>query len=260
MEFREEQGTFPNGVWERGRTAYASRSLIAFPISTVEIDFSPGRARSAVRRPDCERGFHGLLDRGGGFVLVEGVAEHERGGKNLRDGIGDALARDVGRGTAARFVEAERAIGQRGAGQQPERADRRRGFVADDVAEKILAEHDVELLRLAHELHGGVVDVHEFERHVGILRRDGLHRLAPEQAGLEHVGLVDERDALAPQPRGLEGDVGDPLDFLRLVDHGVDRALAALDGDGLLGLAEIESAGQFAHDQHVEAVGNPFAS
>ena len=49
----------------------------------------------------------------------------------------------------------------------------------------------------------------------------------------------------------------DALDFLRLVDHGVDSPLAAFDGDGAFRLAEVESAGEFAHDEEVEAVGNP---
>jgi hypothetical protein len=205
-----------------------------------------------------ERGFDRSLNGVGRLVFLERVAEHERGGQNLRDGIGDALARDVGCGTAARLVEAEGAVGQGRAGQESKRADRRGRLVADDVAEEIFAEHDVELLRLADELHRGVVDIHEVERDVGILRREGLDRLAPEDARLEHIRLVDQRDPFAAQLRGLEGDVGDPFDFLRIVDHRVDGALAALDGNGLLGLAEIESAGQFAHHQHVETVGDEF--
>ncbi len=85
---------------------------------------------------------------------------------------------------------------------------------------------DVELLRLAHELHGGVIDVHEVELHIGDIAAHGLDRLAPEQTGLEHVGLVDERDLLAAQARGLERDVGDAFDLACFVDHRVDRALA----------------------------------
>ena len=44
------------------------------------------------------------------------------------------------------------------------------------------------------------------------------HDLAPQPAGLEHVGLVDARH---PRARGAEGDPGDPLDLLARVDAGV---------------------------------------
>ncbi len=132
------------------------------------------------------------------------------------------------------------------------------GLVADDVAEHVFAEHDVELLGPADELHGGVVDVEELELHVGILRGDGLDRLAPEQAGLEHVGLVDDGDELAAQTRGLEADVGDALDLVRVVDHRVDGALAGRDALRALGIAEIDAAGQLAHDEDVEAAGDQF--
>ena len=45
--------------------------------------------------------------------------------------------------------------------------------------------------------------------------------LAPQPAGLEHVGLVD---AGHPRARGAERDPGDPLDLLARVDAGVGRA------------------------------------
>ena len=97
------------------------------------------------------------------------------------------------------------------------------------------------------------------ERDVRILRREGLHRLAPEDAGFKHIGLVDQRDLFAPQLRGLEGDMGHPLDLARFIDHRVDGPFAELEGEGVLGLAEVEAAGQLAHDEDVEAAGNPLA-
>jgi hypothetical protein len=54
--------------------------------------------------------------------------------------------------------------------------------------------------------------------------------------------------------RQLEGDAGDALDLVGVVDLRVDAALLAVaEIDDLLRLAEIDAAGQFAHDQDVEA-------
>ena len=60
---------------------------------------------------------------------------------------------------------------------------------------------------------------------------------------------------VAALARQLEGDAGDALDLVRGVDLRVDGALlAVLQRDDLLGLAEIDAAGQLAHDQDVEAL------
>jgi hypothetical protein len=58
---------------------------------------------------------------------------------------------------------------------------------------------------------------------------------------------------LLPRPGQIEGDAGDPLDLVGVVDLGVDGALLAVAeiGDGL-GFAEIHPAGELAHDQDIE--------
>ena len=63
---------------------------------------------------------------------------------------------------------------------------------------------------------------------------------------------MDQPFALAGE---VEGDRGDALDLVSVVDLGIDGALLAVAelGDGL-GLAEIDAAGQLAHDHDVEAV------
>ena len=77
--------------------------------------------------------------------------------------------------------------------------------------------------------------------------------LAPQHAGLHDVALLHRGDFVAPRPRQLEGDAGDALDLVGVVDLGVDGALLAVAeiGDGLR-LAEIHPAGQFAQDDDVE--------
>ena len=58
-----------------------------------------------------------------------------------------------------------------------------------------------------------------------------------------------------PLAREVEGDRGDALDLVGVVDLRIDGALLAVAeiGDGLR-LAEIDAAGQLAHDHDVEAV------
>ena len=62
-----------------------------------------------------------------------------------------------------------------------------------------------------------------------------------------------EQHVVLARARQLEGDAGDALDLERVVDLRVDAALLAVaEVDDLLRLAEIDAAGQFAHDEDVE--------
>ena len=51
-----------------------------------------------------------------------------------------------------------------------------------------------------------------------------LHFLAPQQAALHHIGLLDRADLAAALARELEGDARDADDLRRRVDLGVDAA------------------------------------
>ena len=79
--------------------------------------------------------------------------------------------------------------------------------------------------------------------------------LVPQHAGLHDVALVHRGDFVAPLARQLEADARDALDLVGVVDLGIDGALLAVAeiGDGLR-LAEIDAAGEFAHDDDVEAL------
>ena len=79
--------------------------------------------------------------------------------------------------------------------------------------------------------------------------------LAPQFGDLEHIGLVDRRHFLAPLERRLKCHVRDAFDFRRRVDFGIDAALGAVRKYGhALGLAEINPAGELAHDQQIRAL------
>jgi hypothetical protein len=79
--------------------------------------------------------------------------------------------------------------------------------------------------------------------------------LVPEHAGLHDVALFHRADFVAAGAGQLEGDAGDALDLVGVIDLRVDGALLAVaEIDDFLGLAEIDAAGQLAHDQDIEAL------
>ena len=77
--------------------------------------------------------------------------------------------------------------------------------------------------------------------------------LVPQHARLHDVALFRRGHLVAAGAGQLEGDAGDALDLVGVVDLRVDGALLAVaEVDDLLRLAEIDAAGQLAHDQDVE--------
>jgi hypothetical protein len=63
--------------------------------------------------------------------------------------------------------------------------------LAEDVTEDISGDHHIELRRLPHDLHRGVIDIHMRELDIGKFRGvQGDDFLAPHHAGFKHIGLV----------------------------------------------------------------------
>src|ERR1041384_5066284 len=62
-----------------------------------------------IASPEAGRdGFpHGVFNRGRGIVQLKAVAQHERGGKYLRDRVGQIFTSNIGCCAARRFVKAE---------------------------------------------------------------------------------------------------------------------------------------------------------
>lgn len=76
-------------------------------------------------------------------------------------------------------------------GSEAESTSELGGEVGDDVAEKVIGNDDVELARIADELHGEGVDVKVAGLDVGIFGADGFENALPEVAGEGHsVGFV----------------------------------------------------------------------
>ena len=181
--------------------------------------------RSCVRRPSSERTIDGRFYRrrlrlharvrGGASARPRGTSR-----AGWRSPAGDVRRRAVhGLEQPGRTRRAERC-----AREHPDRAGQHRRLVAEDVAEHVLGEDHVEVTRRGDQPHRRVVDEQVLELDVRELRRvDLAHDLAPQTAGLEHVGLVDARHAGA---RSAERDPRDPLDLLTRVRAEVRGASA----------------------------------
>ena len=73
------------------------------------------------------------------------------------------------------------------------------GDVREDVAERVLRQDDVELLRVGDELHRRAVDEGVTELDVRVVGSDFGDDAPPEPRGVEHVRLVDGADLAAPR-------------------------------------------------------------
>ena len=153
-------------------------------------------------------------------------------------------------------LEQGRSLGAHGGGRQhAQRTGDDGGLVGEDVTKNVAGEDDVELRRIAHQLHGGVVHVHMAQFHVGVVGVHFLHHGLPEAGGLQHVALFHGADLLATLAGGLEGHLGDAADLVLVVDHGVvahAQAVTFFDGAGL---AEVDVTGQLAHHDEVQTAG-----
>jgi hypothetical protein len=144
------------------------------------------------------------------------------------------------------------AFSQRRRGQHADRAAEHGCLIAEDVAEEVAGEQHVELARVAHQLHRRVVDIHVAEVHARVAGgMECLHSVAPELAHIEHIGLVHAAELAAPLLGLLEAHLGDPVDLVVAVGHGVEGALTGVGLQPALGGAEIHAAGELAHHQQI---------
>jgi len=135
------------------------------------------------------------------------------------------------------------------------------GEVADDVAEKIVGDDDVELAGVADEFHGEGVDEQVAGIDFGIFGADGFENALPKVTGEGHgVGFVGHAQAFESVGTGVvEGVADDALD----ASAGVD---VFLDGDFVGGAlfeeaagADVDAFGVFAEDHEVDVFGGAIA-
>ena len=114
-------------------------------------------------------------------MYIKDIIENSKG-KKFAIIIDEAhsSARNVRSRTACRLEEAEAAAFEAGRGQHAHGAGQHGRLIRDDIAKHVAAEQDVELVRVAHKLHGGVVDVDMIEFHIRIAPGHVPDDLAPE--------------------------------------------------------------------------------
>ena len=151
-----------------------------------------------------------------------------------------------------RLVEPLAVSVQGGGRQHADRAGEHGRLIGKNVAEQIACHHHIELLGIAHQLHGCIVHQHMTQGDVRVLGRHLAHHIAPQLRGLQHIHLVHRTQPALTFSRGLEGDMGDAADFRLAVDHGVDAHALAVTGLDAAWLAEVHITGQLAHDQDVQ--------
>ena len=177
-----------------------------------------------------------------------GVPQQHRRRGDRAERIRQILAGDVGRRPVHWFVEIDFAA-DRCRRQHPDRSGQRRGLIAQDVAEQVLGEDDVEVRGLHRQAHRARVHVHVREADVGEVVRDVGDRRPPQPRGFQHVRLVYRGHETPPPARLLEPDPGDTLDLRARVAHRVERLVCGTAAR----LPEVQAAEQLADDQDIGA-------
>ena len=80
---------------------------------------------------------------------------------------------------------------------------------------------------------------------------DGLNAVTPQLAYIEHVGLVDRAEPAAAVNGQVEAHLGDPINFVVRVGHGVEGTHMAIGLHPSLGGAEVNAAGELPHHHQV---------
>src|SRR6516165_6665421 len=113
----------------------------------------------------------------------------------------------------------------------------------------------IKLPRLAHNLHGGIVNVEMGQLNIRELfpvQRNDL--LAPQHACFEYVGLVDRADLISSRSGQFECGPRHPSDLTRRILLGVETtSLAIRERLNAARLAEIDTARELPDNDKVDA-------
>ena len=156
-----------------------------------------------------------------------------------------------------RLIHTLAALIHRGGRQHTDGAGDHGSLIGQNIAEQVAGYDNVELTRIADELHRAVVNVHIGVLDLRVLVLDAVHGFAPYAAGFEHVCLVYRADLLIALHRHFKGTAADALYLIYRVVHVVCTGLApALVAFAAVVLAEVNVAGQLTANENVEAVTN----
>ena len=156
-----------------------------------------------------------------------------------------------------RLIHTLAALIHRGGRQHTNGAGDHRSLIGQNIAEQVAGYDNIELTRIADELHRAVVNIHIGVLNLRILVLDAVHGFAPYAAGFEHICLVYRADLLIALHRHLKSTAADALYLINRVVHVVRAGLApALVAFAAVMLAEVNVAGQLTANENVEAVTN----
>lgn len=163
------------------------------------------------------------------MVIETEVTKHHAAGKKESGGVGLVLALDVKTDVTAAGLEDGDLTAHVATRNDTGTTNETGTDVGENATVKVRHNHDVELLRTADTLHGGVVDNHVVALDGGVLLTDLLDGVAEQTVGKLHdVGLVDAGDlaTVVGKSEG-EGELGDALrlgagDDLERLDDALD--------------------------------------
>ena len=151
-------------------------------------------------------------------------------------------------------LEDGRGAASRGTGEEAHAACDAGAFVGQDVAEGVLRDDDIEEARVLYHAHSSIINIHEVGLHIGVLAHHLLCHLSPQTAAGQYVSLIDNGQVPAALAGVLIADAQDALHLRAAVVVRVESILHTISIDqGLLLLAEVHAAGQFADADEVGA-------
>ena len=125
--------------------------------------------------------------------------------------------------------------------------------VTEDIAEHVLGEDHVELARLPHQLHGGIVHVHIIQRHTGVFLCHLMNHIPPKLGALQYIGFMDRSHLASPFQGQLHSHPGNAFHLISGIDQRVPAPLIIIPP----GLSEIDAAGELPHHHQIR-VGHNF--
>ncbi len=152
------------------------------------------------------------------------------------------------------FVQPEPSLCQAGRGQHSYGAGNHAGFIGQDITEHVGGNNHIELFRVPHQLHCGIVHVHMLKGHVGIIPGNLCDHFPPQPRAFQDICLVDTGNLSASLSCDFKSYPGDALNLADAVGLGVVGLLAHF-SRAPPPLSEIDAAGKlpYHHDIHALA-------
>ena len=114
---------------------------------------------------------------------------------------------------------------------------------------------NVELPRIADQLHRRIVYIHVGHLDFGVLLRKFDNRVSPENHGGQYIRLVDGGNLFTAFHGCVEGDAADLFDFIFCIDHRIEGLIAVV----AFRLTKVYASCQLPDDENIETAAYDFA-